>query len=303
MSSAVKVKSMLPELCLIGATTFWASSFIASKIAFRAYDPMVVVFSRMFIGSICFLLMSFRYKLTFSYRKGDHKLLLFMAFCEPCLYFLFEAQAIVHTTASQAGMITAILPVFVMIVAGFLLKERTGRKGWSGALIALAGVIWLTLESSPQENAPNPMLGNFLEVLAMMCAAGYMIAVRMLTSRYSPLFLTAVQAFAGCIFFFPFLLFPRTELPTEFVFTSAAAVCYLGTVVTIGAFGLYNHGLKHVPVSRASSYVNLIPVFSVMLGWIILGETLSGYQILAAAVVMLGVWLTQQRERQRQETA
>jgi drug/metabolite transporter (DMT)-like permease len=187
-----------------------------------------------------------------------------------------------------------------MIVAGFLLNERTGIKGWSGALIALAGVIWLTLESSPQENAPNPMLGNFLEILAMICAAGYMIAIRILTARYSPLFLTAVQAFAGCFFFFPFLLLPKTELPTEMVFSSAAAVFYLGTVVTIGAFGLYNYGLKHVPVSRASSYVNLIPVFSVMLGWIILGETLSGNQLLAAAVVMLGVWLTQQRGAKKQ---
>lgn len=283
----------LPSLALLMAMLLWASSFIALKIAFRAYDPMVVIFGRMLVASLCFLCVGFRLHGVSSYRKGDYKLLLFMAFCEPCLYFLFEAQAIVYTTASQAGLITAILPILVMIAAFFRLKEKTEPRNWAGALLAVAGVCWLTLESSPAADAPNPILGNFFEFLAMVCATGYTITLRQLTTRYSPFFLTALQAFVGCIFYLPLLFLPGTTLPTAWQTPSALAIGYLGAVITLGAYGLYNYGVKHLPASRAATYINLIPVFSVFLGWLILHETFARNQIFAAAVVMLGVWLSQ----------
>ena len=287
------MKRFLPQLALIGAMFLWASSFIALKVAFRAYDPMVVIFGRMFVASICLLAMGFRFRRSLNYQKGDYKLILFMAFCEPCLYFLFEAQAIVYTTAAQAGMITAILPILVMITASIVLHERTGLQGWIGAAVAVGGVCWLTLESSPSENAPNPILGNFLEFLAMVCATGYMVTLRYLTVRYSPFFLTAIQALIGCVFYFPLLFLPGTVLPTHFNLLSALAVFYLGAAITLGAYGLYNYGLKYVSASRSAVYVNLIPVISVVLAWLILGETFVRNQILAAAVIMFGVWLTQ----------
>ncbi|MEE4243733.1 MAG: DMT family transporter [Desulfopila sp.] len=289
------LKALLPQIGLLVAMVLWASSFIALKIAFRAYDPMVVIFGRMLVASLCLLIVGYRFRRAVTYQKGDYLLILFMAFCEPCLYFLFEAQALVYTTASQAGMITAILPVMVMISASLILKERTGVQGWLGALLAVAGVAWLTLESAPTENAPNPMLGNFLEFIAMICATGYMISLRYLTIRYSPFFLTAVQAFVGCIFYFPFLFLPSTELPRSFDLVPGLAVIYLGAAITLGAYGLYNYGLKYIPASKAAAYVNLIPVLSVLLGWIVLGEKFERNQIIAAFIIMTGVWLTQQR--------
>ncbi len=208
-------KSRLPAFALLLAAVLWSSSFIALKIAFRAYDPMVVIFGRMLVASLCFLLVSKRVTQALHYRRGDYKLILFMAFCEPCLYFIFEAKAVQNTTASQAGMITAILPILVMVAALLLLKERIKKKAWLGASIAVAGVCWLTLESSPSMDAPNPLLGNFLEFLAMVCAAGYTIALKFLTERYSPFFLTAMQAFIGCIFYLPLLFMPSTSLPNQ----------------------------------------------------------------------------------------
>jgi drug/metabolite transporter (DMT)-like permease len=143
------------------------------------------------------------------------------------------------------------------------------------------------------ENAPNPVLGNFLEFIAMICATGYMVSLRHLTIRYSPFFLTAMQAFIGCIFYFPFLFLPTTELPGSFDMPSALAICYLGAVITLGAYGLYNYGLKYISASQSAAYVNLIPVISVFLGWLILDEIFMPNQIIAAVVVMAGVWLTQ----------
>lgn len=289
--------SYIPTLALLLAMVLWASSFIALKIAFREYDPMVVIFGRMLVASLCFLCVGKRLARSLQYRAGDYKLILFMAFCEPCLYFIFEAKAIENTTASQAGLITAMLPVLVMATASVLLKELVSKKAWAGAILAVVGVCWLTAESTPSADAPNPVLGNFYEFLAMVCATGYTISLKKLTSRYSPFFLTAMQALVGCIFYLPLVFLPGTALPERFVFLPAMAVLYLGAVITLGAYGLYNFSLKHVPASRAAIFVNLIPVFSVLLGWLVLGETLSPPQLAAAVLVMAGVFLSQYEKK------
>jgi drug/metabolite transporter (DMT)-like permease len=292
------LQAYLPSLALILAMILWSSSFIALKIAFRGYDPMVVIFGRMLVASLCFLCVGKRLARSLDYRAGDYKPILFMAFCEPCLYFIFEAKAIENTTASQAGLITAMLPILVMIAASLLLKEIISRKAWYGAILAVIGVCWLTAGASPSADAPNPMLGNFYEFLAMVCATGYTISLKKLTDRYSPFFLTATQAVVGSVFYLPLLFLPGTNLPDTFQPIPSIAVIYLGAVITLGAYGLYNFGLKHVPASRAAIFVNLIPVFSVILGGLILHETLSASQSVAAIIVMIGVFLSQQQQQE-----
>jgi len=289
----IRLQKFLPILALLLAMILWASSFIALKIAFRTYDPMVVIFGRMLVATLCFLFAGRRLYRSLDYRLGDYKLILFMAFCEPCLYFIFEAMAVENTSAAQAGMMTAMLPILVMVAASAILKEKVGWRAWFGGGLAVFGVCWLTLESVPTIGAPNPVLGNFYEFVAMVCATGYIITLKHLTNRYSPFFLTAVQAVVGCLFYFPLLFLPATNLPAVLDPLPALAVLYLGAVVTLGAYGLYNYAIKLVSASRATLYVNLIPVFTVVMSWMILGETFTSAQCFAAAVVMVGVYLGQ----------
>jgi drug/metabolite transporter (DMT)-like permease len=285
----------LPLFGLLLAMVLWASSFVALKIAFWGYHPMVVIFGRMAVASICFLFFIKWFQNSVDYQKGDLKYILFMAFCEPCLYYLFEAKAIENTSASQAGMITAMLPILVALVAARLLKESVGRYTWIGSLTAVAGVCWLTLESVPTSDAPHPVLGNFLEFMAMVCATGYTITLKKLAQRYPTIFLTAMQAFVGSLFYFPLLFLPSTQLPVYFEPVSVIAIIYLGAVITLGAYGLFNYGVKHIPASQASAFVNLIPVFSVLFGWILLDESFTTGQCIAAGIVMLGVCVSQHR--------
>jgi drug/metabolite transporter (DMT)-like permease len=289
------IKHYLAVSGLLLAMVLWGSSFVALKIAFRAYDPMVVIFGRMAVASICFLLLGRWIVSSVRVRWGDLKYILLMAFCEPCLYYLFEAHAIERTTASQAGMITAMFPILVALAAGWLLKESVGPNTWAGSVLAVVGVCWLTFESQPSASAPDPVLGNILEFLAMVCAAGYTITLKRLTRSYSPFFLTAMQAFAGSVFYLPLVFLPSTRLPLHFEMASGMAIIYLGAVITLGAYGLFNFGVKHISASRASAYVNLIPVFSVFLGWMLLDESLTGAQFLAALLVMAGVYVGQRR--------
>lgn len=269
----------------------WASSFVALKLAFQGYHPMQVIFGRMMIASLCFVVFIPTFR-KINWRRRDLKYFLFMGICEPCLYFLFEAKALELTSASQAGMITAMLPLLVAILAWSWLKESISRQTLAGFSLAIIGACWLSLASETSISAPNPLLGNFFEFLAMVCAAGYTVSLKHLTNNYPPLFLTAFQAFIGSLFFFPFLLLPDVGFSIAWETIPALAVIYLGTFITLGAYGCYNYSVSRIPANRAAGYVNLIPVFGIILGMVILGDTLNLSQWLACGLVFCGVWLS-----------
>ena len=178
------------HLALMLAMVIWGSSFIALKIAVNDLAPMIVVFLRMSIGSLAFLVVWPWLRHGFNYQKGDWKYLLGMALFEPCLYFIFEAKALQYTSAGQAGMITAMLPLLTAVAAFFILRERSQWRQWLGFAVAVSGVVWMTVTGEDDEQAPNAILGNFLELLAMCSAVGYTLLVKHLTRRYSAFFLT-----------------------------------------------------------------------------------------------------------------
>jgi len=265
----------------------WGSSFIAMKLAVSVHDPVWVIFGRMTVASLIFLLCSKRFK-GVRVRQGDWGWLALMAFCEPCLYFLFETHALKWTSASEAAMVTALLPLMTVAAARCVLKEKITFRAFSGIVVALVGVVALTLSGRATESAPNPLLGSSLEFMAMVCATGYTLSVRHLSAHYSAFFLTAVQAFVGSLFFLPAIFLPGTEWAQDFVWRDWLPILYLGSLVNVLAYFLYNHGLSRIPASQVSPYVNLIPVFSMLLGWILLGEQLTVHQYLAAGLVFGG---------------
>jgi len=253
---------------------------------------MVVIFGRMLVGTL-FILIFLKPLRNLQYRKGDWKYLGFMGLCEPCLYFIFEALALENTSASQAGMITGTLPLIVGVVAWLVLKEKMNLRTISGFVLAIIGIVLLSGGSIVTENAPNPLFGNIMEFLAMVTATGYIITLKKLSDRYSSLFLTTFQAFIGAIFYFPLLFLPTTELTTVVDPFSAFAILYLGVFVTFGAYGSYNYAVSKVPASQAGAFINLIPVFTMIMGWAFLGDQLTTPQYFAVALVFAGIYLSQ----------
>ncbi len=295
-----KSNPLFPYFCLVLAMMLWASTFVVLKLAFGIYDPMVVIFGRMAVASLCSLFFPFVFK-NIHVRIKDIKYIVFMVICEPCLYFVFEAEALVHTSAAQAGMITSMMPLLVAIGAWLILKEHLTIKTCIGFSIAIMGALWLSFASKASVNGPNPLLGNFLEFVAMVCATGYALSLKKLTQNYSPLFLTFIQAFTGAVFFFPVLFLPSTHLPVRAEPVPLYAIFYLGSAVTLGAYGLYNYGVSKIPASQATAFINLIPVFSLIMSAMVLGERFSNVQYMASGVVLFGVILSQNFKAQKEQ--
>ena len=286
------MNTFVPIFVLIAAMIIWSSSFIALKIAFIAYSPLSAIWLRMFLATLMFALI-FRFIPKGRYEKGDIRLLLAMSFMEPCLYFMCEAYALTFTSAGQAGMITAMLPLFVAVAAFLFLGEKVGVLQLVGLVLALVGVVIITLKGQQDSvNASRPVLGNSLEVLAMCWATGYTILVKKLSARYHPLFLIGVQSTVGMVFFAPAFFFSIDGFFSHFFTFSTAAIAYLGIVVTVGGYGLYTYGISRLPASQASAYTNLIPVFTVLMSWAFLGEQFTRSQIGGAVLVFLGIYLS-----------
>lgn len=290
----------LPHLALLTAMCFWGSTFIALRVALTALTPMTVMAGRMLVACLLLLPLWPRFFREIS-RCRQWKTLLLLALCEPCLYFLFETHALQLTSASQAGMITALLPLLVAATAFVFLGERTGARMWLGFALAVTGVAGITLSAESGPSAVNPVLGNLLQGVAMVCAAGYTVLVRRLADAYSPLCIVAAQSAVGLLFFSLLVLLPAqsgisVDLGRDFPWWAAwACVGYLGGVVTFAGYGLYNFGVIRLSAGRAAAYTNLIPVFALIFGVWLLDERLTLVQYAAAALTAAGVLLSQWR--------
>ncbi|QKF83064.1 DMT family transporter [Halarcobacter ebronensis] len=279
-------------LLLTFAMFIWGSSFIALKIAMIDMQAFSVIFFRMLIASLCFLYFIKDF-MKFNFTKRNIKFLILLAFFEPCLYFIFEAKALQLTSVSQAGMITSLLPIIVGVAAGFFLKEKITFRLLLGSFIALLGTVILSSNATASQSAPNPILGNFLEFLAMACGAGYTIVARYLTKEFSALFITAFQVFIGTIFFFPIFIYEFSTNDINFTLNSVLALFYLGVVVTLAGYGLYNYALTKVEASKAAIFIYLIPVFALVLANLILDEKVSFVELLASFIILFGVFVSE----------
>lgn len=286
--------TLLPTLAALTAVVLWGASFPAMKVAVQALGVWPLMWARMTLALLVLLPVAKRLAPKRLSRR-DAILLGCMALLQPCAYFLCESKAMLYTSSAQAGVVAASMPLMMAIGGWLVLKERVTLRLWLGVAISCTGVAWLTSAGGPgNASAPNPLLGNLFELLAMVCATGSSLCICKLAAqgatRWNTWTLTGVQTTMGALFFLPgapAVLAGVTTWPGEVTLS----VLYLSLASSLGAFGLYNWALGRMPASRAGSFINLVPVAAVFFGWLVLGEMLTTMQCLATALVMGGVVL------------
>ena len=155
----------------------------------------------------------------------------------------------------------------------------------------------LSFGAQASESAPNPLLGNFLELMAILCGSVYVVSAKYLSRRLNALQLTASMSYAGALFFSTLCLLPQTLEPVtlEVALPSwmpLACIVYLGAAVMFLGYGLYNVALTRMPAGQATAFMNLVPVCSLLMGVLFLQEHMTLMQYIAAAVVVGGVALS-----------
>lgn len=278
----------------------WGNSFVATKFILETLSPVQYIFVRFALAALLFipvLILSRPRRLTFR----QHRSLMLVALFEPGLYFLFETYGLRLTTASSASLIIACIPAFVALTAGVVLRERLSRRAWIGIVVSIIGVVAIAILDGAQEAAAGSIPGNLLVLGSVFAATGYIIVARKVSSGLSALEITSYQVMYGALYFLPFFLFSiggrlgGVGFPPVGVHVGGPVVGAMAFLVigpTFLAFLCYNYALSRIPASRAAVFLNGIPVVTVIVAALLLGERLTPLQIVGGVVVIIGVTLT-----------
>jgi drug/metabolite transporter (DMT)-like permease len=134
--------------------------------------------------------------------------------------------------------------------------------------------------------------GNLLGLGAALCAGLYMALGRDLLNRYSPLVITTFQALLAVLIFFPLASWEWfTHRWEDLNALTLVAVTYLALFCSVLAFFLWNYGISRLEASKAAVFTNLVPVFTVLGAYFLLGEKIYQGQMIGGALVICGVTL------------
>ncbi len=291
-SVSPRVAGLLPLAGLAAAVILWGTSFVATKAALTGFGPLVVVGARMLLSSALMVPLWSRVPVP-DRRPGDWRWLALIALTYPCLYYVLEGNALTLTTASQAGAVSALVPLMVAVGARAFLSEHLSGRAIVGLIASIGGVVVLSAAAPDESGAQNPALGNALEVLAMVTYAVSTIELKRLTSRYDPWFLTGLQCLVGALLFLPAIFLAAGEDWGRAPLDAWLGILYLGLLVTLLPAGLYNFALSRMGAARTSMAINLTPVVALFTGWAILGDLFAPLQLVACVVIFGGVLLGQ----------
>ena len=283
------------DLTAMGAVTCWAVGYLIYKEVLLYFDPIIAAWGRMFFGLCIFCVVFNKWLLQIARQvKPRHWCVyLFAAFCEPCLYLMFTSFGMKYTTVSQAAVVASCVPVIVTLLAWLTIREKPGRYALPGFVVVVIAIGVLNSTATASAYAPNPVLGNTLLVLACVCSAGYLIALRRFAMPYPIMFSAVVQAAAGSIFILPVILFSSTPWPTEWPLKPTFLLVMSGLVTTFGVYVLFNSCIPKMPLARLTSFVNIVPVLTIILSMVVMGETLTPLQLICCAAILLGVIVSQ----------
>ena len=283
-------------LAAVGMTVAFGLSFVVTKYALRGFEPQLIAFLRFALAGgllwVVWRLRPGRERAT----RAELKHLAALGFVSLTLYFTLEINGIARTSASEAAIIIAAIPIFVSALSAFVLGERSGRLQWTGIVVSFVGVVGLIQLGGGAGG--GSLEGNLLVLAAAFTAAVYNLMARRLLVTRSALYVTTFQNLFGALFILPLALlemvFVGVRTPTV---TAAGAVLYLTVLCSMLAYLLLNYAFRFLEASRVAVFVNLTPVVAVVAAYALLDERLTAAQGAAAVVVILGVWLTNSGRR------
>lgn len=295
----MKNKDYLAIGSALGAAFFWSFSFVWFKIAFLAYKPITVVIFRLAISALLITVIAWGLKRLQKPTRKDLKLFVLMAFFEPFIYFLGESYGLKYVSSTVAAVIVSTIPLLTPIAAWYFYKERLLTMNLIGLLLSFVGVALVVLNGSFQFEA-SP-LGVGLEFLAVFAAIAYAIVLKSLASRYNTLTIIVYQNIIGMIMFLPIWLAIDFQdfLTTAYHPQAFRAIILLAIFSSTLAFVFFTQSVRHLGITRANTFINLIPVFVAILAFFILKDELGVQKIVGIIIVVAGLFLSQLKKKNR----
>lgn len=272
---------------------FWGISFVWVKQLYDlGFKPITVVLIRLILATILLNIIAKVFNLMEKIQKEDYKKFIILAFFEPFCYFMGESFGMQYVSPTLASVIVALIPPITPIFAWIIIKERVNIYEIIGLVVSFLGVLLLVVNDFRLE---GKIIGYVLMFIAVLGGTNYGIALRTLADKYSALTIVRIQTLIGALFFMPFFFiweFPHFQTQT-FQAQPYLLLSLLAIFPSSIAFILLTITVRHIGVVRANVFTNLIPIFTGILSFFIIGERFSYLKVVAMLIVIFGLFISQ----------
>ena len=274
----------MADLALLVLTLFWGTTFTFVKGVLEVTTPGLFLCARfgtavLVLGAVT--LWQRRPPGAGFFRRGG-----ILGLCL-LITFVFQTTGLLYTTPSRSAFLTGLAVLIVPFASRFLLGRRVRAASWTGVVLAVAGLVALSLPRGGLTGAVR--LGDALTVCCSLACA-FQIA---LMSEWAPLhplvpftLLQVAVTFAGSLLLLPFETFRFDGQRTG---TFVAVVVYTGVWMTAGAFFVQNWGQRHTSAVRAALIYTLEPVAAALFSHYYGGLSLDRTEWIGGGLIVLGV--------------
>jgi len=282
---------MSPYLFPVYSVLAWGLNFALMKVLVGQLPPHTMNSLRTLIAGVIFLLL-WRFREQLSWR--DWLIVGGIGMLGNVAYQALFLEAVPRLSASYNTIVSTTGPIWVALIGAWWLRERLSWLGYGGFALSLSGVVALSWSGEGRLE----LLGVLFSLGAALIWAVYTVASRVFGQRYRLLTWTGVGFIVGML---PYWLWHFPEVaslessqlsPLVLLGITASAVFAL-----VLAFLSWMRAVQLLGPVRVAPFLYLTPVVGVTAGVLLLGETLTWIDVLAAVVILLGVFLTQRAKR------
>ena len=209
----------------------------------------------------------------------------------PFILFSFSARSV---NAGVLAVLNASVPMMSGFIASTFFKDRLSKKQILGLVIGVIGVVILMSENLFGEQAATSGSGLLSMGYALLACVGYAVGAN-ITRNYldnvSPVAITAGSLIIASLIMLPvaFYEFPYGK---SISLTAWVSVICIGVLSTAIALIFMNQLIKSIGPMRATSITLVIPIFAIILGYLLLGEALDTPAIIGSVVILFGTYLS-----------
>jgi len=290
--------NILPILSGILTSSIFGLSFLFSKKALNIVEPFTLLSFRFLVAFLIMSILILFGIIKINYKGKNIKNLFILGLTQPIVYFIFEAYGIQFSSSSQAGLMIALIPIFVTILSAYALKETPSKLQCAFIFLSVSGVVFIVLMNGSSSKGGS-LLGIFLLLGAVLSAAVFNILSRKFSVKFSPMELTYAMMAMGAVFFNFVSICNHigSNMLTQYFSplknrSFLVSIAYLGVLSSIIAFFLINFTLSRIEASKSAIFANLSTIVSIIAGVVILKESFKLYHLIGSILILIGVWGT-----------
>ncbi len=281
-------------LLLILTVLFWSGNFVLGRGVNEMIPPVALAFWR-WTGALVILL-PFSIKGLVRQRAEIRKnlgILAILAILSVTTFNTFIYHALQATTVANTVLVNSMIPIFIVIVARIGFNDRITTRQTIGVIISFVGLVWIVSRGQPTVLLDLRFSkGDLWTLSAAMCWALYTVLLRKRPANLAPLPFLATIIGIGLAFLFPFYIWEmRSGATFHFSPAVTASFCYLAVFPSVLSYIFWNRAVGIVGASKAGIFMHLMPVFSILLAFILLGETLAFFHLIGIVLIFFGIAL------------